>query len=370
MEQQIHGGNIYDKNIYNKEITLDYSVNINPLGMPQKVCNAITQDIGGYQTYPDIKYTALRNAIASKESINADNIYKVNINARNILCGNGASELIMAVVRAVHPEKCAIAAPSFSGYERAVKAYGAGIVYYELDSNNGFSYEYVSGRLEQLDVQLCFICNPNNPTGNIIPENILINILDICRRRNIIVVADECFLRFNRNYEKISCKRFLKDYNNLVIINAYTKFYAMAGIRLGYLMSYNDELIDNISLQLPEWNISTVAQRAGIAAFKDKDYEGHTYRLIEKEREFLTDKLSAMECIVYPSVADYITFRLPVDKAGCQLQDELLKNGILIRSCQSYRNMPPDCYRIAVKKHTDNEILIDFISDILIKCII
>ena len=101
MEQQIHGGNIYDKNIYNKEITLDYSVNINPLGMPQEVCNAITQDIGGYQTYPDIKYTALRNAIASKESINADNIYKVNINARNILCGNGASELIMAVVRAV-----------------------------------------------------------------------------------------------------------------------------------------------------------------------------------------------------------------------------------------------------------------------------
>ena len=221
MEQQIHGGNIYDKNIYNKEITLDYSVNINPLGMPQEVCNAITQDIGGYQTYPDIKYTALRNAIASKESINADNIYKVNINARNILCGNGASELIMAVVRAVHPEKCAIAAPSFSGYERAVKSYGAGIVYYELDSNNGFSYEYVSGRLEQLDVQLCFICNPNNPTGNIIPENILINILDICRRRNIIVVADECFLRFNRNYEKISCKRFLKDYNNLVVINAY-----------------------------------------------------------------------------------------------------------------------------------------------------
>lgn len=132
-------------------------------------------------------------------------------------------------------------------------------------------------------------------------------------------------LRFNRNYEKISCKRFLKDYNNLVIINAYTKFYAMAGIRLGYLMSYNDELIDNISLQLPEWNISTVAQRAGIAAFKDKDYEEHTYRLIEKEREFLTDKLSAMECIVYPSEADYITFRLPSDKAGCQLQDELLK---------------------------------------------
>lgn len=365
MEQQIHGGNIYDKNIYNKEITLDYSVNINPLGMPQEVCNAITQDISGYQTYPDIKYTALRNAIARKESINADNLNKVNINAENILCGNGASELIMAVVRALRPDKCAVAAPSFSGYERAIKAYGAVTVYYELDSNNGFSYENAYEQLEQLDAQLCFICNPNNPTGNIIPESILINMLDICRRRNIIVVVDECFLRFNRNYEKISCKRFLKDYNNLVIINAYTKFYAMAGIRLGYLMSYNDELIDKISLQLPEWNISTVAQRAGIAAFKDKEYEERTYELIERERKFLTDKLSAMECIVYPSEADYITFRLPLDKAGCKLQDELLKNGILIRSCQSYRNMPPDCYRIAVKKHTDNKILIHNINYIL-----
>lgn len=94
-------------------------------------------------------------------------------------------------------------------------------------------------------------------------------------------------LRFNRNYEKISCKRFLKDYNNLVIINAYTKFYAMAGIRLGYLMSYNDELIDNISLQLPEWNISTVAQRAGIAAFKDKDYEGTHIGLSRRSGNFL-----------------------------------------------------------------------------------
>ena len=355
MEKQIHGGNIYDK-----EVSLDFSVNINPLGMPDGVQDAILNNISGYETYPDIRYTALREAVAGKERVQAE----------RILCGNGASELIMAVVRAVRPDKCAVAAPSFSGYERAVSAYGAGIQYYKLDEKNGFGYADVCGQLKDMDIQMCFICNPNNPTGNLIPEDILVNILDICRDRNIVVVADECFLRFNPQYEIISCKRFLDDYDNLVIINAFTKFYAMAGIRLGYMMSANTELINRVSLQLPEWNVSSVAQRAGIAAFKDKDYEGHTYRLIEKEREFLTDKLSAMECIVYPSVADYITFRLPSDKAGCQLQDELLKNGILIRSCQSYRNMPPDCYRIAVKKHTDNEILIDFISDILTKCII
>lgn len=102
MEKQIHGGNIYDK-----EVSLDFSVNINPLGMPDGVQEAILNDINGYETYPDIRYTELREAVAGKERVQAD----------RILCGNGASELIMAVVRAVRPYKCAVAAPSFSGYE-------------------------------------------------------------------------------------------------------------------------------------------------------------------------------------------------------------------------------------------------------------
>ena len=212
---------------------------------------------------------------------------------------------------------------------------------------------------------MCFICNPNNPTGNLIPEDILVNILDICRDRNIVVVADECFLRFNPQYEIISCKRFLDDYDNLVIINAFTKFYAMAGIRLGYMMSANTELINRVSLQLPEWNVSSVAQRAGIAAFADKDYEKYTQERIQRERQFLFNELSDMKCIVYPSQADYLTFRLPQSKAGCMIQEELLKHGILIRSCGSYHNMPADCYRIAVKQHADNEVLINNMRQIL-----
>lgn len=118
MEKQIHGGNIYDK-----EVSLDFSVNINPLGMPDGVQDAILNNMSGYETYPDIRYTALREAVAGKERVQAE----------RILCGNGASELIMAVVRAVRPYKCAVAAPSFSGYERAVSAYGAETEYYKLD---------------------------------------------------------------------------------------------------------------------------------------------------------------------------------------------------------------------------------------------
>lgn len=197
MEKQIHGGNTYDK-----EVSLDFSVNINPLGMPDGVQDAILNNMSGYETYPDIRYTALREAVAGKERVQAE----------RILCGNGASELIMAVVRAEKPYKCAVAAPSFSGYERAVSAYGAETEYYKLDEKNGFGYADACSQLKDMDIQMCFICNPNNPTGNLIPEDILVNILDICRDRNIVVVADECFLRFNPQYEIISCKRFLDDY--------------------------------------------------------------------------------------------------------------------------------------------------------------
>ena len=111
--------------------------------------------------------------------------------------------------------------------------------------------------------------------------------------------------------------------------------------------------------------MSSVAQRAGIAAFADKDYEKHTHELIQRERQFLINELSDMKCIVYPSQADYLTFRLPQSKAGCMLQEELLKHGILIRSCGSYHNMPSDCYRIAVKQHADNEVLINNMRQIL-----
>ncbi len=350
MEKQIHGGNVFDK-----DVKLDYSVNINPLGMPEGVRDVIIRNIDKDETYPDIEYHELKTAIAAKERVSED----------IIICGNGASELIMAAVRAEKPLKCAMAAPSFSGYERATRACGADILYYYLDSHNGFSYENVCDQLLKLDIQLCFICNPNNPTGNLVPVNMLKDILDICKERNIRLIVDECFLRFHPDYENISCRNLLSQYDNLVVINAFTKFYAMAGIRLGYMMCADRQFMDKVSIQLPEWNISSIAQRAGIEALKAADYEQQTRKLIVEERSYLANGLKAAGCEVYPSEADYITFRLSHKHAGDNLMDELLRRKILIRSCASYNNMPPDCYRIAVKKHKDNEYLMKNINEVL-----
>ena len=117
-------------------------------------------------------------------------------------------------------------------------------------------------------------------------------------------------------------------------------------------------LLHAVAQQLPEWNVSSIAQRAGISALQDTEYEKRTRQLIEKERRYLIQEFLKMGCTVFPSEADYITFRLPQEKTGFLLKERLLEGKILIRSCANYRNMPPDCYRIAVKQHADNEELV------------
>lgn len=340
MKYEMHGGDIYTN-----PVELDFSVNVNPLGMPESVKQAIAAGTAADETYPDLFCRNLISALAEKEQTAQS----------HIICGNGASELIMAAVRAIRPRRCAIAAPTFSGYERAVRSVGAEAEYYQLSEDSEFGYETVCEQICRMEVQMLFLCNPNNPIGNRIPEEQLCNLLKICHKKQIAVLVDECFLRFHNEYEAISCKRFLEDYNNLMVLNAFTKFYAMAGIRLGYLMTANKTVLGQIAEQLPEWNVSSVAQRAGIAALKETDYEERTRELVVQERTYLMNSLKELGCFPFFSEADYITFQLSQQKRHIDLKQALLKKKILVRSCATYRNMPQGCYRIAVKKHLENE---------------
>lgn len=350
MNDTIHGGDIFTNSV-----ELDFSVNVNPLGMPEAVKKAIITGIAKDETYPDLFCRKLILALSEKEQIAQS----------QILCGNGASELIMAAVRAIRPKRCAVPAPAFSGYERAVYAAGAGVDYYNLSADSGYGYENVWEQIGTMEVQMLFLCNPNNPIGNRISEEELCRLLKFCQQQNIVVLVDECFLRFHKEYEQISCKRFLKDYKNLVVFNAFTKFYAMAGIRLGYLMTANERILEKIAQQLPEWNISSVAQRAGIAALTEKGYEEQTRTLVYEERAYLMNSLKMLGCLPFASEADFITFMLPPQKRHIDLKKALLMEKILIRSCETYRNMPQGCYRIVVKKHLENERLIAAIQAVL-----
>lgn len=356
-----HGGEIKDK------IEYDFSVNINPLGMPDYVKQAIAESIDSLCEYPDRLCTDLKKCIAEYEGVNDD----------RVLCGNGASELIMAICAFAANEKKAqsstgnragikalIQAPAFSGYERAVKSYGGEVTYYrncdEAIAILESMHERIAYGCETKDIDMIFICNPNNPTGEAVKKQELINILDIAKKNNMLVVVDECFTDFTHE-ESIVDKN---GYDNLVVLKAFTKFYALAGVRLGYICAVQ-ELCEKIAKYLPEWNVSTIAQSAGLAALSDSErtviWKQDTLELIDAERAYLSNELKKLGFWVSDSKANFLL---------CKSEDsdifEKLRNvGILVRDCGNFNGLDSSYIRICVSTHEKNEKLINAIKEFI-----
>ena len=207
--QNIHGGDIYTN-----PIEYDFSVNINPLGVPEGVRNALHEAVNDCSNYPDIASGKLKNAVSNILSIPKE----------YLLFGNGASELFMAIVHAIKPEKTVIPIPSFYGYEYATIANNGDIIYYEKNIDNNFHiYEDILTILND-DVDMLFLANPNNPTGNLISRDLLLKILRHCLDRNILVVLDECFIEFAG--KELSMINKIDSFPNLIIIRAFTKIYS------------------------------------------------------------------------------------------------------------------------------------------------
>lgn len=273
------------------------------------------------------------------------------------MCGNGASELFVAVVHAIKPGKIVIPVPSFYGYEKAANVTEAEVSYYEMKERDGFCLTEVFLQELQEDVDLLFLANPNNPVGNTIEDMLLEKICDRCRERKITVVIDECFLEFTRKkgfFETHS----MQEYPNVIIVKAFTKLYAIPGVRLGFLFCGSQNKTGQIFNQLPEWNISIIAEAAGRAALDETEYCNKTISYIGKERAYLTAELEKLGIKVYPGEADFLLI-----KTERQLYNDLLKKKILIRDCSNYRGLRTGYYRIAVKTHEENEKLIAQLKD-------
>lgn len=341
----MHGGDIY-----RNRVKLDFSVNINPLGIPESVRDALERAAGECERYPDPVHEELTGAIGSMTGARRE----------HILCGNGASELFCAIVHGVDPEGILIPAPSFSGYERAAGCGRAGIGFYDMKEENGFRLD--EGILDRLTdgIGLLFLANPNNPVGNLLEPELLDAILRRCQKKGIVTVLDECFIEFTEGWEERSCLKRTAEFPNLIVVRAFTKIFAIPGVRLGYLVCGNEKLTGRIGRQLPEWNLSVFAQRAGAAAARERRYVGRSAKLVKEEREFLTRALEREGIRVFPAKANYLL--LQTEKP---LAKELLKRGILIRDCGDYRGLSEGYYRIAVKSRAENEELLEAVREIV-----
>lgn len=330
----IHGGNIYSR-----EVKYDFSANINPLGMPESVRRAVTDSSHLWDRYPDPHCTELADALARKYSVTSG----------QIAVGNGAADLIYRIVNALKPRKCLVTSPAFSEYEKALSESGCKITYYGLSEEDDFEVkEDICGLIDE-NTDLVFITSPNNPTGRTVSSDIIRKLLEKCAENSCILVCDECFIGFTENPSN-TAMRFINPC--LIVLNAFTKIYAMPGLRLGYAVCGNDSLAESIRNTGQFWSVSVPAQAAGIAALACEDYPGKTRRLISEERTYLANALESSGIKVFRSEANFILVKTSFD-----LYRALLSEGILIRKCSNYRGLNEKFFRIAVRTHEENVIL-------------
>ncbi len=343
----IHGGDIY-----RNRVKLDFSISVNPLGTPECIKEALHRAVAYSSVYPDIASERLKDAVSQALAVPAE----------YVLFGNGASELFMAVVHAVMPKKIVIPVPSFYGYEYAAKAAGSRIVFYTMRRENGFCLdESLAEELEQLldrEAGLLFLANPNNPVGNLLNKETICRLLRHCHDKGIYVVLDECFIDFcGSRYSMLSELDKMEASRHLVLVRAFTKSFAIPGVRLGYLVCKDRRLCMKIAGQLPEWNLSVFAQKAGILCAGQTAFLQATQRYVKKEREFLQEGLRRRGLRVFPSAANFIMV-----SSGAPIYEKLLEQGILIRDCSNFRGLGKGDYRIAVRSREENEALLEHLS--------
>ena len=341
----IHGGDVYSARQKMKQEPLDFSANINPMGMPPGAVRAAADALQQCTQYPDPLCRELRAALAAYEGIPAE----------QIVCGNGAADLIFRIVAATHPRRALLLAPTFAEYEQALRSMDCSIAYFPLQESEGFVLP--EAFLQQLtpEINLLFLCNPNNPTGRTVPPALLREIWKRCEEAGILLVVDECFNEFLEHPERNTLKGVLKPGTNAVILKAFTKSFAMPGLRLGYGLCGNKSLAERIFFCGQPWGVSIPAQAAGIAALQEQGYLERMRRLIQTERRWLSENLARLGLCVFPSEANYILFRTETE---IPLRERMEQHSVLIRACGNYRGLDDRYYRIAVRGHGENEHLI------------
>ncbi|SDB06060.1 histidinol-phosphate aminotransferase [Pseudobutyrivibrio sp. YE44] len=345
----MHGGDIY-----RNSIRFDFSVNLNPLGVPSEVQWVLTEAALHANKYPDITHESLIKETAELFDVHED----------NIVYGNGASELIMAICHSIAPKKALILSPCFSGYETCLR--GAmpkcKIFTHLLLEENDFELHH--DFVEKIQVErpdLVFLTNPNNPNGKLIDGDLLLDIIEVCEKVDTTLVVDECFLPLTGRDNEYSLIRNIHKYKKLIVLRAFTKTYAIPGVRLGYAVCSKKSIADGLKGHLPEWNVSIFAQMAGAECLKHKDYVEESNKLIYEERKFLKEGLKKLGAKVYGSDANFILFKCN----NYALKEALLEYSILIRDCSDYYGLEKGFYRIAVKQHNENEGLLSALEDLL-----
>ncbi|MBT9146883.1 MAG: Threonine-phosphate decarboxylase [Syntrophomonadaceae bacterium] len=348
MINRAHGGNIraYEKDSSPGGKIIDFSANINPLGMSSKVRKALIKNLDALIHYPEPESRHLRKSLASFH----------HIGYNNLLMGNGSIELIHLIPRALKAKNVLIVTPTFSEYEFAVKSNGARPVFVKTTEREGFKLNNPKVMKFIPGVDLVFLCNPNNPTGSYLCPGEILALLELCTKHRTILVLDEAFMDFVESGDEITMVNEAAKNKFLLVLRSLTKFFALPGLRLGYLIGHRD-LVGKISPFQYPWNVNSLAQIAGEEVIKDRSYIRKSKEYILRERRYLFANLKGVEGLkVYPPSSNFILCKLENGKIrkAKNLSQKLTKRGIIIRRGHNFRGLNDRFFRVAVRKRDEN----------------
>ena len=342
--ENVHGGDIYSY----KGMT-DFSVNVNPFGPGKLVTEAVRTSIYEIGNYPDTRCRALRTALSEE----------LGIPEEHLMFGNGAADLIFAAVLAAKPRKAILPVPAFAEYEQALNGVGCEICYYRKKEETGFAIEEDFLDLLNEDVDMVFLCSPDNPTGRLIDRAMSWKILARCETYGIRMVLDECFIDFVEHPESSTILADTKRWRMLFIIRSFTKMHAIPGLRLGYAVSSDLPFVETVEKVRQPWSVSIPAQAAGLAALRERQRVKTAREFTTRERKWMEQQLERLGITYFRSDANYLLLKSEKD-----LFQLLLEKQILIRNCENYKGLGKGFYRIAMRQRGDNQKLIDALCEI------
>lgn len=347
-----HGGNVGEiarlRGIDESTI-IDFSASINPLGYPQGLRAAINGRLDSILHYPDIDAHDLTEALAGYHTAVPE----------HIAVGSGSTEFFYLIPQIMKPRTALIVSPAFSEYEKGLRMAGTDVSYFPTNKEQNFEID-APALCEMLRnrYDLLYICNPANPTGVLTPKETLHRILMCARDAGTLTLVDEAFVDF---VEEASLKSEIPAFHDLIVVRSMTKFFGLPGMRIGYIIS-SSRWVTAIRHGKTPWSVSSLAQIAATAALGDTAFIGATRSYIAQEKLFLKDTLNTVPYIIaYDSAANYLFIAVD-DKTGLtstQVRDRLIPEGILIRDCSTFQGLGDRYFRVAVKRHDQNVILVD-----------
>lgn len=371
----IHGGNIFqfahEQRIEPYEV-IDFSANINPLGPSQRGLSALEAQLRYISHYPDASNDDVLNSIADTYGMNKN----------QIVVGNGAAELLYAICRLPGYTGAFVPAPGFSEYKEALEASRIPVrdIYYRpREDDNGKPYfevpylalETFAAELKGQDGRIIvFLGNPNNPDGTLLDKNHIRTVASMLKDANSLLVIDESFIDFVGNDtlqdNEYSMRSLVNEFDNIIVVHSFTKFYAVPGLRSGAAFS-NPQIIDQLQKFIPTWSVNTLAQAYTKSALNDVEYVKHTKQVLREEQHYMYNALDAIGGItVYPPSANFILFHIEQEGVTADsINDALKKHKMIVRNCDSYMGLNSQWVRVAIKDHDNNVRLVDTLTDIL-----